>query len=279
MMKKGRELGEVQVFGLLGNPVAHSLSPKMHRAAFEAMGIRADYVAFQVVDLKQAVMGIRGLGIRGTSVTIPFKERVMPLLDEMDRVALAIGAVNTVVNLEGVLKGTNTDWLGFMRALESRISVRGKEVAILGAGGAARAAAYGVIAAGGEPILVNRNSEKATVAARELGCSWLPWEKIGELRAHVLVNATPVGMAPSCDECPVDPEILGRFSLVVDMVYNPLFTKLLEEAEVRGIDTMTGVEMLVQQAAEQIRIWTGMEPPVDIMRKVVMEALEEDDEG
>jgi len=269
---------EVWVFGLLGNPVSHSLSPKMHRAAFEAMGIEAEYVAFPVVNLEQAVMGIRGLGIRGASVTIPFKEEIMSLLDEVDRIASLIGAVNTLVNDHGVLTGTNTDWLGLKRALESRISIRGKRIAILGAGGAARAAVYGVMAGRGEPILLNRTPQRAMRAAKDLGCGWAPWEGLGDLKAHILVNATPIGMFPKSHECPVEPELLSQFHLVVDMVYNPPRTRLLEEAEARGVGTMNGVEMLVQQGAEQIRIWTGMEPPVQIMRKAVMKALGEGDE-
>jgi shikimate dehydrogenase len=269
---------EVLVFGLLGNPVGHSLSPKMHRAAFQAMGIEAEYVAFPVVNLEQAVTGIRGLGIRGASVTIPFKEEIISLIDKVDRVASVIGAVNTLVNDQGVLTGTNTDWLGLKRALESRISIRGRRVAILGAGGAARAAVYGVMAGGGEPILLNRTPQRAMRAARDLGCGWALWEGLGDLNAHVLVNATPAGMSPRGDECPVEPELLSRFHLVVDMVYNPLRTRLLEEAEARGVGTMNGVEMLVQQGAEQIRIWTGMEPPIQIMRKAVIEALGGEDE-
>ncbi len=274
---KGAE--QVRVFGLLGNPVSHSLSPKMHRAAFEAMGIEAEYVAFGVVNLEQAVMGIKGLGIRGASVTIPFKEMIISLLDEVDHVASLIGAVNTLVNDRGVLTGANTDWLGLKRALESRTSILGKRFAILGAGGAARAAVYAIMAGGGEPVLLNRTPQRAMRAAKDLGCEWAPLESLGELNAHVLVNTTPVGMSPRSDECPIEPEVLSQFHLVVDMVYNPLRTKLLEEAEVRGVGTMNGVEMLVQQGAEQIRLWIGMDPPVQIMRKAVIKALGGEDEN
>lgn len=264
----------VHVFGLLGNPVAHSLSPVMHRAAFRAMGIRADYVAFQVVDLPSAVVGLRGLNIRGASVTIPFKEKVMALLDEVEDVACRIGAVNTILNREGRLIGQNTDWLGFLKSISAHAQVCGEAFLILGAGGAARAAAYGILSAGGIPVILNRDIERARNLAQELGCSYKPMEGLGEIEALGLINTTPVGMAPQVDESPVPRGILGRFEVVMDVVYNPLRTRLLREAQEEGALAISGIEMFVHQGAEQIRVWTGMEPPLEVMRDVVRHHLE-----
>lgn len=263
----------VQVFGLLGNPVAHSLSPVMHRAAFRAMGIRADYVAFQVVDLPSAIVGLRGLNIRGASVTIPFKEKVMDLLDEVEDVARKIGAVNTILNRDGRLIGQNTDWLGFLKAICAHAQVCGEVFLILGAGGAARAAAYGVLSAGGIPVILNRDLKRARNLAQELGCSYKPMEGLGEIEALGLINTTPVGMAPQVDESPVPRRFLGRFEVVMDVVYNPLGTRLLREAQEEGALAISGMEMFVHQGAEQIRAWTGMEPPLEVMRDVVRHHL------
>ena len=265
-----------QVFGLLGNPVAHSLSPAMHRAAFQAMGLEAEYVAFQVVDLPSAIAGLRGLGLRGASVTIPFKEQVIPLLDQVDEVAVKIGAVNTILNSGGRLTGHNTDWAGFLNALSSQVEIRGESFAILGGGGAARAAAYGIMSSGGRAIILNRDPQRARKVGRELGCLCHPLERLGEVQAQVLINTTPVGMSPREGESPVSREILRKFKLVMDVVYNPVRTRLLREAQEEGALTITGVEMFVQQGADQIRLWTHMEPPLEVMRQVVLGHLEQD---
>lgn len=265
--------GQGGVYVLLGNPVAHSLSPLMHKAAYRTMGLDADYVAFQVEDLKRAVEGIRGLGIRGASVTIPFKESVISLLDELDEEARTLGAVNTILNQGGRLKGCNTDWIGFSRAFEGHLEIKGKSIAVLGAGGGARAAAFAVLRAGGSVVILNRNVKRAQQLAYELGCEYEPLEGIAKLEAEVLVNTTPVGMSPHEWECPVPVEILGNFKAVMDLIYNPVRTRLLRGAKEAGAFVISGLEMFVQQGAEQIRIWTGMEPPLERMRQVVMEAL------
>ena len=148
------------IFAVFGNPIAHSLSPLMHQAAFGRMGIKAQYVPFCVKDLKSAVLGIRGLDMRGVSVTLPFKTEVMDYLDEVEKSALRIGAVNTIFNHHGVLKGTNTDWLGFVLSLKEVMEIKGKRFAVLGAGGAARGILFGLIHEGGYPIIVNRTISK-----------------------------------------------------------------------------------------------------------------------
>lgn len=267
-------LDDVSVYGLLGNPVRHSLSPIMHRAAFRALGMNAEYVAFQVMDIKHALAGIKGLGIRGASVTIPFKEEVIPLLEGVDPVARKIGAVNTIVNRDGILIGYNTDWMGFKSCISNWMDPEGKSFVILGAGGAARAVLYGVLEIGGEAILLNRDAERAKRVAEEFGCVWHPLEAIKTMEADVLVNTTPVGMWPKDREMPVPRETLRRFQRVVDIIYNPLPTRLLREAEKEGGKTMSGLEMFLHQGAEQFRLWTGMDPPFEVMRKAVLEELQ-----
>ncbi|MGP8052022.1 MAG: shikimate dehydrogenase family protein, partial [Desulfobaccales bacterium] len=158
--------GRTKIYGILGRPVAHSLSPEMHNAAFRELGLNAVYVAFAVTDLARALAGLRGLDIQGVSVTIPFKEEIIPLIDELDPQAARIGAVNTLVNRDGLLTGFNTDWLGALRALRARTSLSGEHVLILGAGGAARAIAFGIIGEGGRVSLTDLDAPRAAALAR-----------------------------------------------------------------------------------------------------------------
>ncbi len=226
--------GQTKIFGILGRPVAHSLSPAMHNAAFQHLGINAVYVAFPVTDLARAVSGLRGLGIGGVSVTIPFKEEVIPLIDELDPQAAKIGAVNTVVHRDGRLVGYNTDWLGAVAALTAKISLKAQHVLILGAGGASRAVAFGIIQAGGRVSLTDVDQARAAALVKDLGGETIPLHTLGDCPATILVNATPVGMAPDVDGIPIDPDLLGRFAVVMDIVYQPLATRLLREAAVAG---------------------------------------------
>ncbi len=253
--------GQTKIFGILGRPVAHSLSPVMHNAAFRHLGINAAYVAFPVTDLAQAVSGLRGLGIGGVSVTIPFKEEIIPLLDELDPQAARIGAVNTVVNRDGRLTGYNTDWLGAMTALTAKVSLKGRHVLILGAGGASRAIAYGIIQAGGRVSLTDVDQARAAALVKDLGGEAIPLNAVGDCPATILVNATPVGMTPDVDGIPIDPDLLGRFEVVMDIVYQPLQTRLLREAAGAGRATIDGLQMLIHQGAAQFELWTGQRGP------------------
>jgi len=213
--------GQTKIFGILGRPVAHSLSPVMHNAAFRHLGVNAVYVAFPVTDLARAVSGLRGLGIGGVSVTIPFKEEIIPLLDELDPQAARIGAVNTVVNRDGRLTGYNTDWLGAVTALTAKISLKGRHVLILGAGGASRAITYGIIQTGGQVSLTDVDQARAAALVKDLGGEAIPLNTVGDCPATILVNATPVGMAPDIDGIPLNPDLLGRFEVVMDIVTSP----------------------------------------------------------
>ena len=265
--------GQTKIFGILGRPVAHSLSPAMHNAAFRHLGINAAYVAFPVTDLAQAVSGLRGLGIGGVSVTIPFKEVVIPLIDELDPQAARIGAVNTVVNRDGRLTGFNTDWLGAVTAITAKISLKGRHVLLLGAGGASRAIAYGIIQAGGRVSLTDIDAARAAALVHDLEAQAIPPDDLERCPATILVNATPVGMAPDVDGIPIDPDLLGRFEVVMDIVYQPLQTRLLQEAHARGAATIDGLQMLIHQGAAQFELFTGQEAPADIMARAAYQAL------
>ena len=179
--------------------------------------------------------GLRGLGIGGVSVTIPFKEEIIPLIDELDPQAAEIGAVNTVVNRDGRLTGYNTDWLGAVAALTAKISLKGRHVLILGAGGASRAIAYGVFHEGGKVTLTDIDAARAAGPGPGVGAEAIPPEALERCPATVLVNATPVGMTPDVDGIPINPDLLGRFEVVMDIVYQPLATRLLKEAEASGL--------------------------------------------
>ncbi|MBN1615027.1 MAG: shikimate dehydrogenase [Deltaproteobacteria bacterium] len=266
-----------EIYALFGDPVGHSLSPLMHRAAYEAMGIGALYIPFRVADIEAAVRGIRGLDIRGVSVTLPFKTQAMAWLDSIDEAARAVGAVNTIVNRNGRLEGFNTDWSGLAEDLGECMVIQGKTFAVLGAGGAARAALYAIVREEGRPFVISRSRTKGEALAAGFGCPWQSLTEIGRLSADCLINATPVGMAPAVEQTPLPGLDLSRFAWVVDLIYNPLKSKLLAQAEAAGCFVRSGLGMFVHQGAQQIRLWTGLEPPLSVMREVVLETLKADD--
>ena len=262
-----------RVYCVLGNPVAHSMGPVMHNAAFAAAGISGVYVAFRVADIAGAVKGLRALDIGGASVTIPHKVGIMPYLDRVDEDARRIGAVNTVVNREGRLTGYNSDWRGAIRALLEKTSIAGKTVMVIGAGGAARAVAYGIVHEGGRLLVVNRTAEKAQKLADDFKGEGLSLSAAGSRDWDILINTTPVGMTPADDLSPVPVEWLKPERVVMDIVYNPLMTRLLREAAGCGCEIVDGLDMFVFQGAYQFEAWTGRTAPVGIMRQSVMAAL------
>ena len=265
--------GETSVYCVLGNPVAHSMSPPMHNAAFRQCGLNAIYVPFQVNNLADAVSGMSALGVKGASVTIPFKEDIMELVDEVDHTAKKIGAVNTLLfNSEGIL-GTNTDWTGALRCLETLLPIEERTFAVLGAGGAARAVLFGITNKGGKAIVVNRSEEKGRALAEEFNTSFVALSEVHRLDGDCLVNTTPIGMHPNENEMPVSKDVLGRFKAVADVIYNPLKTMLLTKAEETGCRIATGFEMFVYQGVEQFEMWTGLKAPVQEMKDVVYHRL------
>ncbi len=246
----------------------------MHNAAFAATGQAAYFNAFQVKDLESAMAGVRALGIAGLSVTLPHKTRVMKYLDWIDEQALKISAVNTVVNRQGRLCGYNTDAAGALTALQGKIELAGRRVLILGAGGAARALVYGIVRAGGRVAIANRSAGRGVALAKEFGVQYLAVSEIENFQAEVLVNTTSVGMAPESVHIPVPAALLNPLMVVMDIVYNPLKTKLLEAAEKCGAVTIDGLEMFTGQGALQFEMWTGQKAPIKVMRQAVLKQLD-----
>lgn len=261
------------LYAVVGNPIGHSLSPVMHNSALAHCGLDGSYLAFQVENIAAAVDGIRGLGIRGASVTIPHKIAVMQHLDEVDPMAAEIGAVNTILNRDGVLQGYNSDCTGAVQAIAEKTPVKGKEVAIIGAGGAARAIGFGLKQKGAAVSIINRTKSRGEKLARDLECRFIPPEKIKEFPFHIVVNSTPVGMTPDVSSLPLAADLLEPEMTVMDIVYNPLKTRFLQEAEKIGCTIVDGVSMFVHQGAVQFELWTDNKAPVDVMRRVVLEAL------
>ena len=270
----GEILASTQLCGIVLHPAGHTRSPAMHNAAFAALGLDARYLAFDVAPerLGEAIAGARALGIRQLAVSIPHKESVIEYLDELDPTARAIGAVNTVTLREDRLVGTNTDWLGAVRALERETTLEGKDAVVLGAGGTARAVAYGLLERGARVTVLNRTEARAAQLTAELGAARGAADGLGEagglerlaaLPCQVLVNTTSVGLGS--DESPVEAEALPREAVVLDAVYDPERTRLLEDAQGRGAKTVGGKWMLVHQAAEQLRLWSGRDAPLDVM--------------
>jgi shikimate dehydrogenase len=267
------EVGEPPIYAVFGDPVGHSLSPVMHNSALTQTGLDGYYLAFRVKDIAAAVSGIRGLGIRGVSITIPHKVSVIKYIDKMDDLAAEIGAVNTVVNHQGVLHGYNSDCSGAIKALTEKTTIKGKKVAVVGAGGGARAVGFGVKQEGGRLTIINRTEEKGEKLADDLGCEFRSLSEVKQLPYDIIINATSAGMTPDENSVPLNTHLLEREMVVMDMVYNPLKTRFLEKAQKFGCITVDGVSMLVHQGAVQFELWTGRKAPVDVMRKVVLDEL------
>jgi shikimate dehydrogenase len=268
---------------VIGNPVGHSLSPEIHNAAFRHLGLDWVYAAFRVEDIGNAVAGIRALGIRGVSVTIPHKVAALPLLDSLEETAAKIGAVNTIVNTGGRLHGINTDGAGALRALTGAgHDPAGASVLILGSGGAARAIAF-TIAERAAParlaiagIVPGELAALCADIAAATPVSPVPVAMAGDaLReavagARIIINCTPLGMHPQADASPLPEGLLGSRHVVFDIVYNPLATKLLKDAKAHGAAVICGIEMFLNQACLQFEHWTGLPAPAEVMREVLM---------
>ena len=263
-----------RLYAVIGHPVAHSLSPLMHNAAFRSSGVNGVYVAFDVTDLPGAIAGLRALEMGGMSVTIPHKVAVMDLLDEVEPAARRIGAVNTIVNQAGRLVGLNSDAPGAMAALLEKGPLAGKRVAVVGAGGAARAVAHGIVQHGGRLTIINRSEANGRRLADELEAVFVPLNAFGADGIDVLINTTSVGMSPRTDRMPVAAECLRAGMTVMDIVYNPLTTRLLRAARAAGCTVVDGAAMFVHQGAIQFEHWTGRRAPVALMKQVVLEALQ-----
>ncbi|OHB94838.1 MAG: hypothetical protein A3I59_01835 [Planctomycetes bacterium RIFCSPLOWO2_02_FULL_50_16] len=266
------------IYGLIGNPVAHSVGPLLHNTCFREERLNAVYLPFKVEDLPSFINGFKTLNVRGYSVTIPHKVTIMGLLDKLDPLVESIGAVNTVVNKDGKLVGYNTDSTAAVKVIEDGLAkdgdrLHGKKVTIVGAGGAARAVAFGLKQKGAEITIVNRTESRAKKLARDLKCHYKRFSELDKLDTEILVNCTSVGMHPNVDDIPVPINTLGPGMLVFDAVYNPPETRLLREAAARGCRTLDGVKMFVLQAAQQFELWTGRPAPLEHLERIVRTKL------
>ena len=260
---------ETLILGVAGNPIAHSLSPLMHNTAFRREGVNAVLLPLKVRALNDLLTLMRELPMSGAAVTMPLKQEILPELDWMDPLVKRIGACNTLrITVEGKFYGYNTDVAGVVRPLEKRLKLKGARIAVLGAGGAARAAVFGLVDCGAEVFIINRTHEHAVKLARSAKARALRQDQLARHEFDAIINSTPCGMTGSAQPLPIAEDQL-RTGIVFDMVYNPMRTPLLRLAAKRGLETITGVEMFVQQGIRQFEIWTGKTPPEAEMAQVV----------
>ena len=273
--------GSTNIAGLIGHPVEHSFSPPMHNAAFNALNMDWTYVAFDVEpsNLKSAIDGARSLNIKGLNVTIPHKIEVMKYLDEIDEVARLIGAVNTIDFRN--MKGYNTDGIGAVKAIEEVTSIKNKNVVVAGAGGASRAISFYIAKYGAESItILNRNVDKASNLAKDINLiDDVKPDSISQINdyvreADILIDTTPVGMHPNVDaDAIVGADDMHEDLVVFDAVYNPNETALIKQAIKANAKPVYGIKMLLYQGVESFKIWTGQNPPVDVMEDALRKTL------
>jgi shikimate dehydrogenase len=279
--------GKTRVYGVIGDPIEHTLSPTLQNAAFKESGLDCAFLAFPVKtgQIKEALSGMRALGICGLNVTMPHKNAVIAYLDEIQEDAKFLKAVNTIHNQNGKLHGYNTDGVGAVTALkENGADPKGKRVLLLGAGGAARAIAFALTQVAAELVILNRTEKQASELASAL--TEVTKKKItsGNLspesleaqlpKTDILINATSIGMKPNHTLSPVPANLLKPDLAVMDIVYNPVETQLSKDAKAVGVKVVSGVEMLIYQGAAAFEIWTGKKAPVDVMRKAALNHLQ-----
>jgi len=266
--------GKTKIVGLFGYPVEHTLSPVMHNSAFNSLGLDICYVPFRVSpeELPNAVRAVRALNLVGVNITVPHKEKVIPLLDKVNEEASFIGAVNTIVNNEGILTGHNTDGRGFVSSLKEKgVLIENKEILVIGAGGASRAISYYLCQEASRVTLYDVDKSKAKILASDLnkirGNVSLPDTPKDFGNPDIIINATPIGLKKD-DPLPLTPDLITSDMVVCDLIYKK--TKLLQEAEDRGAITIDGSGMLLWQGVLAFELWTGMKPPVGLMRKALL---------
>ncbi|MDE3103642.1 MAG: shikimate dehydrogenase [Acidobacteriota bacterium] len=268
-----------KVYGVAGNPIRSSLSPIMLNTAFRRETVNAVYLALQTNELSDLLELVHAIPLQGLSVTMPLKQEILPHLERTDPLSARIGACNTVLRQDGKLYGFNTDVSGISLPLEKRMSLRGARVLVLGAGGAARAAVFGLVDKGAEVFLLNRTPETAQKLAKQAGAKVIKKEAVAKSTFDAVVNATPIGMAGNKAPQMLDAKDLANVKLVFDLVYNPLETPLIRMARQLNIPIITGVEMFVQQGARQFEIFTGKPAPEEEMLRVVIHALRQQAEA
>ena len=277
---------KTQVYGVIGDPIEHSLSPTLHNVAFKELKLDCAFLAFKVKtgEVESAIRGMRGLGIRGLNVTMPHKEAVIAYIDEVDSAAKFLGSVNTILNDNSKLIGFSTDGIGALNALkENGVTLNGKKVLLLGGGGAAKTIAFALAKLVDELIILNRSPEKTTSLTKTVNREFNKQVSGGLLapgaiqkniqNVDILINATSVGMHPNDEHSLVERQWLRPNLTVMDIVYNPLETKLAKDAKAVGAKVISGVEMLIYQGAASFEVWTGHKAPVEVMRKAALTKL------
>ncbi|MBI5664737.1 MAG: shikimate dehydrogenase [Nitrospirae bacterium] len=269
--------GKTRIAGIFGYPIEHTLSPMMHNAAFQALGLDMCYVPFKVLPeaLPDAVKAIRSLNMTGVNITVPHKEKVIPLLDKVNEEAAFIGAVNTITNTEGMLTGFNTDGRGFLSSLaEEGISIEGNNILIIGAGGASRAVSYYLSEKASSLSLFDTDRPKAQKLVNDLCMIRSNVSLVGDMgnkiQPDIVINATPLGLKPD-DPLPFNPDLITSKMVICDLVYKK--TGLLKEAELRGAKIIEGSGMLLWQGVLAFELWTGVKPPVDTMRDTLLSKI------
>lgn len=271
-----------QLCAVMGDPIAHSLSPAIHNAGFNALNLDFVFVAFRVTDVERALHGMRALdNFRGLSVTIPHKIAAMAFVDTIDPLHKIAGSINTIVNTQGALHGTSTDGLGALQALlEAGSSPDHCHILLLGAGGAARSLCFTLLDQTRPASLTITDLDPKTCQTlandlkTQFRCPIYVNPAIDVAQYDLIINTTPVGMAPKIDHSPLAGAVFGAGQTVFDVVYTPLKTRLLREAEAAGATVITGAEMFIHQAALQFKLYTGSPAPIDVMRSTLMEKLQ-----
>jgi shikimate dehydrogenase len=272
-----------KLYCIIGNPIKHSFSPAIHNAAFQKLGINAVYTAFEVSDLRNAIAGIKALGISGASVTIPHKVAIIPFLDEVSDIAGMIGSVNTIVNNNGKLAGANTDAYGFYHSLSLETIVDEKTIAVIGSGGSARAACFALFyyarpkkliilarnASSREEIKNNLLQKFPGLDTSQIETADISIWKIWKDKIDIVVNTTPIGMKPDVNSSPLDLESMPENRIAMDLIYNPAETLFLKRAKDKKCVAISGIEMLLHQGIQQFEIWTEEKAPVEVMRKAL----------
>jgi len=278
--------GKTRVCGVIGDPIEHTLSPAMHNAAFNHLKLDFVFLAFKVkaAEVENAMRGMRCLGIHGLNVTMPHKSAVIAYLDEVDSTAKFLGSVNTILNDSGRLLGFSTDGAGALKALrENDVNPNGKKLLLLGAGGAAKAIAFAAAKEVGELVLLNRTPEKTRDLAEVLSRTFNK-KVVGDTLSpstiqknlqdtDILINATSVGMHPHSSQSLIAPQWLKPELIVMDIVYNPIETRLMKDAKAAGAQVINGVEMLIYQGAASFEIWTGRSAPIEVIRRAALNKL------
>lgn len=267
---------DFNIYGVIGNPVSKSMGYLIHNRGFQEIGSQDIYVSFLVRQVEKFYHSFQEI-FAGLSVTMPYKENLLKLVDAVDETAAKIGAINTVVKEDGKWKGYNTDCIGAVQALESRIALKDKRVLILGSGGTAKAIGHGVAERGGKvTVTYNRNKERGLQLAKELNGEAISIRDVGDRPVDALINCSPVGMSPNVGETPYPARNFKKGMVVFDSVYNPAETRLLKEAKEAGCETISGIELFLNQAVAQFELWTRQKAPREAMRQALLEKLQTD---